>query len=179
MRLGVSVESCRAWDSGRRIVPLAMQQRAARVHADLLARHEWLPLGQLAREFGVHVSTLQAAIRSGRLPARFDSRSVFGRPARRATRAAIAEFLRCGYRQRARASGNSAPLVTVPADYDLRLRRLRRSLRLTQAELARRIGAAGKAVVYQWESRKRSPSPVLWRHIKRLGPRLLRTDACR
>jgi hypothetical protein len=63
MWLGVSVESCRAWDSGRRIVPLAMQQRAARVHADLSARHEWLPLAHLAREFGVHVSTLHRGVR--------------------------------------------------------------------------------------------------------------------
>ena len=27
------------------------------------------------------------------------------------------------------------------------------------------LGAAGKAVVYQWESRKRWPSAVFWRRI--------------
>jgi hypothetical protein len=40
--------------------------------------------------------------------------------------------------------------------------------------LARRIGAAGKAVVYQWESRKRTPSPVLWQQVMRL--QLVGTD---
>ena len=47
------------------------------------------------------------------------------------------------------------------------LRELRR-LRFTQDGLARRIGAAGKAVIYQWESRKRTPSPVLWKQVLRL-----------
>jgi hypothetical protein len=30
------------------------------------------------------------------------------------------------------------------------------------------VGAAGKAVVYQWESGKRQPSPVFWLRIERL-----------
>ena len=29
-------------------------------------------------------------------------------------------------------------------------------------------GAAGKAVIYQWESRKRQPSPVFWTRIDQL-----------
>jgi len=53
----------------------------------------------------------------------------------------------------------------VPADYDRQLVRLRLRLHLTQSELATRIGAAGKAVVYQWESRKRQPSIVFWRRV--------------
>jgi ribosome-binding protein aMBF1 (putative translation factor) len=61
-----------------------------------------------------------------------------------------------------------APLPTVPDDYDTRLRRLRQQLRASQADLAARIGAAGKAVVYQWESRKRTPSPVFWQRITAL-----------
>jgi len=61
-----------------------------------------------------------------------------------------------------------APLPTVPNDYPQQLRALGRRLRLTQAGLARRIGAAGKAVIYQWESRKRTPSPVLWQQVMRL-----------
>ena len=40
-----------------------------------------------------------------------------------------------------------------------------------QAGLARRIGAAGKAIVYQWESKKRTPSPVLWQRVLRLERR--------
>jgi ribosome-binding protein aMBF1 (putative translation factor) len=57
---------------------------------------------------------------------------------------------------------------TVPGDYDKRLRDVRRRRGLTQDALARRIGAAGKAVVYQWESRKRTPSPVLWQRVLEL-----------
>jgi DNA-binding transcriptional regulator YiaG len=30
------------------------------------------------------------------------------------------------------------------------------------------VGAASKAVVYQWESGKRKPSPVFWLRIKRM-----------
>jgi hypothetical protein len=40
--------------------------------------------------------------------------------------------------------------------------------RIVLDALARRIGAAGKAVVYQWESRKRTPSPVLWQRVLEL-----------
>jgi len=57
----------------------------------------------------------------------------------------------------------------VPADYDIRLKNLRRRLGLTQAALAHRIGAANKAVVYQWESRQRPPSPVFWQRVKALS----------
>ena len=56
-------------------------------------------------------------------------------------------------------------LVTTTA----RLKRLRRRLRLTQHDLARRIGAANKAVVYQWESRQRKPSPVFWKRVEAFG----------
>jgi hypothetical protein len=50
--------------------------------------------------------------------------------------------------------------------------------------LAQRIGGAGKAVIYQWESRKRTPSPVLWQSVLRLergAPRghCLTTDQAR
>nr|MDQ2987403.1 helix-turn-helix domain-containing protein [Armatimonadota bacterium] len=60
------------------------------------------------------------------------------------------------------------PLSAVPSDFDKRLKNLRRDLRLTQAALANRIGAAGKAVIYQWESRKRTPSPIFWERAVRL-----------
>ena len=65
----------------------------------------------------------------------------------------------------------TAPLTEVPDDYDRRLRLLRQHLRVSQADLAARIGAAGKAVVYQWESRKRRPSPVLWQRVLELQAR--------
>lgn len=58
------------------------------------------------------------------------------------------------------------PLPSVPGDYDQQLKRLRSQLRLSQQALAQHIGAAGKVVVYQWESRKRTPSPVFWQRIQ-------------
>jgi len=65
----------------------------------------------------------------------------------------------------------SASLLCVLNDYDQRLRDVRRRKGLTQGALAERIGVASKAVVYQWESRKRTPSPVLWRRIMDLDRR--------
>jgi hypothetical protein len=41
-------------------------------------------------------------------------------------------------------------------------------LRLSQAQLAERLGAASKAVVYQWEAQKRRPSPILWQRIEKV-----------
>jgi DNA-binding XRE family transcriptional regulator len=45
---------------------------------------------------------------------------------------------------------------------------VRRRLRLSQQQLAAKVGAASKAVVYQWECGKRKPSPVFWLRIERL-----------
>jgi ribosome-binding protein aMBF1 (putative translation factor) len=116
--------------------------------------NERLSLDQLAREFGVHKRTLRAAARTGRLEVTF-SRSAFGRPIRLATRAAVQAFMRKDYRRYGGQSPAVAPLPSVPEDYDKRLRR--------------RIRAANKAVVYQWESRKRTPSPVFWKRVEALG----------
>jgi DNA-binding transcriptional regulator YiaG len=123
-------------------------------------QHALLPLDQLARELHVHVRTLQAAARTGRLDAHFSVRSAFGRPIRYASRAAGAQFIARHYRCFSGQAVCPLPLPTVPDDYDDHLRGLRRRMRLTQDALARRIGAAGKAVVYQWESRKRTPSDL-------------------
>lgn len=80
----------------------------------------------------------------------------------------VQAFMRKDYRRYGGQSRALAPLPTAPRDYDAHLRRLRRRLRLTQDDLARRIGAANKAVVYQWESRKRAPSPVFWQRVEAL-----------
>jgi DNA-binding transcriptional regulator YiaG len=127
----------------------------------------------LARELGVHERTLRAAARSGRLVVEFSPRSAFGRPIRQATRAAAAEFMRRYYRRcySRYCAKPTPPDINVPPDYDRRLRRVRRNLRLTQSAFAERIGAAGKAVVYQWETRKRRPSPVFWQRIQDLSTR--------
>jgi ribosome-binding protein aMBF1 (putative translation factor) len=124
-----------------------------------------LPLAELARTLGVHVRTLQAAARTGRLTTHFSVQSVFGRPMRFASLAAGEQFLARRYRRFSGQEKCPTPLLTVPDDYDQRLRDLRRRKRLSQGALAQRIGAAGKAVVYQWESRKRTASPVLWQRI--------------
>ena len=166
--LSIPLETFRPWDSGRRVVSGAVLQRAREAVAAHQRQQEQLPLDQLARELHVHVRTLQAAVRTGRLAAHFSVKSVFGRPRRLATRAAAAQFMATHYRRFSGQALCPAPIVTVPNDYDQQLRALRRRLRLTQDGLARRIGAAGKAVIYQWESRKRTPSPVLWQQVMRL-----------
>jgi transcriptional regulator with XRE-family HTH domain len=57
----------------------------------------------------------------------------------------------------------------VPTNFASRLIGLRLRLRLTQAELARRIGAANKSVIYQWETRRRTPSVVFWVRLEQLA----------
>ncbi len=173
--LGVSLESLRTWDSGRRRVPPYVLERAKHVIADRRRQTELVSIDELAQELGVHQRTLRAAARTGRLVVEFSSRSVFGRPIRRTTRAAGDAFMRTYYRHYEGHGPASAPLAVVPDNYDRRLRRLRQRLRLSQADLAGRIGAAGKAVVYQWESRKRTPSPILWQRVLEVeGRRVVR-----
>jgi DNA-binding transcriptional regulator YiaG len=164
----LGVNTFRMWDSGLRPAParLLLQAQAAVEHHTRQA--EWLTLSELAKEFRVHIRTRQAAVRTGRLSAHFSVQSVFGRPRRLASRAATEAFIASHYRRFSGQASCPAPLPTVPHDYPSQLRALRRRLRLTQGGLARRIGAAGKAVVYQWESRKRTPSPVLWHNVLRL-----------
>ncbi len=163
--LSVPLETLRTWDSGRRPIPAPMLHRVSIAAAHHQRQHELLPLDQLAKELGVHIRTLQAAARTGRLDAHFSVRSVFGRPIRFASKASGEQFLVRHYRCFSGQQVCPLPLPTVPDDYDEHLRDLRRRMRLTQDALARRIGAAGKAVVYQWESRKRTPSPVLWQRV--------------
>ena len=119
----------------------------------------------------MHVRTLRAAAHTGRLQAHFSVRSVFGRPMRDASRAAGQQFLARHYRCFSGQEICPTPLPTVPDDYDQRLRDVRSRSGLSQDALAWRIGAASKAVVYQWESRKRTPPPVLWRRVLELEGR--------
>jgi DNA-binding transcriptional regulator YiaG len=166
--LSIPVETFRTWDSGRRAASVAVLQRAREAVTHHQRQHERLPLDQLAREFHLHVRTLQAAVRTGRLDAHFSVKSIFGRPRRLATRAATEQFLAKHYRCFSGQAVCPLPLPIVPSDYDDRLRVLRRRLHLTQAALAKQIAAASKAVIYQWESRKRTPSPVLWQRFMEL-----------
>jgi DNA-binding transcriptional regulator YiaG len=168
--MSVPVNTFRMWDSGLRPAPLDAVQRARLAVAEHARNTQFESLDQLACELGVHVRTLRAAARTGRLVVQFSSRSAFGRPIRFATRAAAAAFMERYYRQSYSRTARRPPSADthVPSDFAKRLLQIRRALQLTQAQLAEEIGAAGKAVVYQWESRKRKPSPVFWKRIEAL-----------
>ena len=165
--LGVSPESYRTWDAGRRAPPpkVLARARALATHRD---DHELLPLPVLALLVGVHVKTLRAAARDGRLPVTYDTRTTFRHLRARATPAAARAFRRSYYRRMVRPDDRRTPLTwaSVPSDYAEQIRALRRARGLSQAQLATLVGAAQKAVV--WEARKRTPSPVFWQRITAL-----------
>lgn len=168
--LGVSTETFRAWDSGRRKVPDAWLGKARAVAATNDANRLW-PLQELATKLGVHVRTLRHAARTGRLDVVYENRVVFRHLIPRATLAAGHLFMQRYYRSSYSPFAVRPPvpkLPVVPSDWNRCLLRIRRELRLSQTLLAEQIGAAGKAVVYQWESGKRKPSPVFWRRIEEL-----------
>jgi DNA-binding XRE family transcriptional regulator len=159
------------WDSGLRTIPRGVVERARLAVYRHLRDTELLTLDQLATETGVHQRTLRAAARTGRLTVQFSPRSAFGRPIRRATRRALIDFMARYYKKSYSrfALKPQSPVILVPTDYAPRVRTLRTALGLTQAQLAARIGAAGRAVIYQWESEKRRPSPVFWKIVTELS----------
>ena len=158
--------------AGGQTPPLVMvRARVITTHRD---DHALLPLPVLALLIGVHVKTLRAAARDGRLPVTFDTRTTFRRLRARATPAAAQQFRRRYFGRQVRRADRRQPLTwaSVPEDYDVQIRVLRRERGVSQAQFAAMIGAAGKAVVYQWEARKRCPSPVFWCRIMDLAPAL-------
>ena len=110
----------------------------------------------LAVLIGVHVRTLRNAARDGRLAVSYDTRTTFRRLRARATLADARAFRQSYYGKRVRDRDRRAPLdwSTIPPDYDVRIRALRQTLGMSQARFAQLVGAARKAVVYQWESRE-------------------------
>ena len=155
--LGASPESYRTWDAGRRATPPKILVRAR-----ALATHR------------VHFKTLRASARDGRLPVTYDTRTTFRRLRARATPADARAFRRSYFGRTVRPADRRAPLTwaSVPDDYDVQIRMLRRARGLSQTQLATLVGAARKAVVYQWETRKRTPSPVFWQRLATLHRRL-------
>jgi DNA-binding transcriptional regulator YiaG len=165
-RLGVAEQTYRTWDSGRRTPPRSIVSRAKRLQE---TAGGLLPMQLLADEYRIHVRTLRKAAQDGRLQATFTTRMAFGKLVAFASREAVETFKRRYYRQTTQWNRPPKPTVcTIPEDYDRVLVTLRAGLRLTQSALANRIGAASKAVVYQWESRRRRPSPVLWKRVQTL-----------
>ena len=100
----------------------------------------------------------------------YDTRTTFRRLRARATPAAARAFRRSYYGRSVEPEDRRAPLTwaNVPDDYDEQIRALRRARGLSQAQLAALVGAARKAVVYQWEARKRMPSPLFWQRLAAL-----------
>ena len=168
-QLNVPRETYRPWDAGRREPPPHLLTRA-RTLAGYPDETVLLPLPVLASLIGVHVRTLHAAARSGRLVVTYDTRTTFRRLRPRATLKDARDFRRNYYGTQRRPPTAPGPLTwaSVPEDYDVHLTALRRRLDLSQVGLARLVGAAGKAVVYQWEARKRTPSPLFWQRVQEL-----------
>ncbi len=168
--LGVAVETFRTWDAGRRTAPAAVVRQAQTLEAKR-PPHDRVPLQVLADELHVHVRTLRAAAHDGRLAATFRPRPYFGKLTATATREAAERFMATWYRRtygRGRRHLVAVCRVTVPPNYAATLVGLRHRLGLSQQQLAAKVGAASKAVVYQWESGKRKPSPVFWLRVEQL-----------
>ena len=101
----------------------------------------------------------------------YGTRTYYGHPVCLATRAAGNAFRHLYYRKTTRWMARPPrprPLPATPANYDLHILGLRSRLHYTQEQLAKAIGAASKAVIYQWESRRRKPSAALWRRVEEL-----------
>ena len=138
--LGVSPESYRTWDAGRRATPpkLLARARALAAHRN---DQDLLPLPVLALLIGVHVKTLRVAARDGRLPVTYDTKTTFRRLRARATPAAARAFRRLYYGRPVKPVDRRAPLTwaSVPDDYDVQIRALRRRARIEPGA----IGHAG------------------------------------
>jgi len=180
--LGVSPESYRPWDSGRRRPQREWMDKAR----SLLAVHDparVLSMVQLADVLGVHPRTLRDAARAGRLEVTYTNHVAFGHPVPRATLAAGRIFMEQHYKKaysRYAVKPDRPYRPTLPPDFHQRITEARQCLGISQQAFARRVGAASKAVVYQWESRKRRPSALLWLRILRVirnASRLKRNNA--
>ena len=136
--------------------------RALAMHRDEHTR--LCPLPVLALLIGVHVKTLRSAARDGRLPVIYDTRTTFRRLRARATPAAARAFRRSYYGRPVKLVDRRAPLTwaSVPDDYDVRIRALRRARGWSQAQLATLVGAArspsrrlpmGGAETHAWDHR--------------------------
>ena len=113
-------------DAGRREPPPQLLTRA-RTLAGYPDETVLLPLPVLALMTGVHVRTLHAAARSGRLGVAYDTRTTFRRLRPRATLKHALDFRRHYYGTQRRPPATPVPLTwaSVPEDYDVQLKALR------------------------------------------------------
>ena len=135
--LGVSVETYRTWDSGRRTAPDAWLEKARAFAASNDPNRLW-SLQDLATELGVHVRKLRDAARSGRLDVTYGNEVVFRNPVPRATLGAGRAFMQRYYKRcysRFASRPKVPPRIPVPADWHRKLLRVRRDLRLSQTQL--------------------------------------------
>ena len=109
-QLGVSLETYRTWDSGRRPVRPDVLTRATELalRAD---PHALRPLGMLARLIHVHVKTLHAAARDGRLRVTYETRTTFRSLRARATVADADTFLHAYFEKAVWPNERPAPLT--------------------------------------------------------------------
>ena len=172
--LGVSLESYRTWDAGRRATPpkILARARALATHRD---DHALLPLPMLALLIGVHVKTLRAAARDGRLPVTYDTRTTFRRLRARATHAAGTQFRGAYYGRPVKPVDRRTPLTwaSVPSDYDAQISRASSRARIESGPIGhaggrsaegRRLsmgGAETHAVARVLATNHRTP-PVSW-----------------
>jgi len=126
-------------------------------------RARMLPFETLARLIHVHVRTLHVAAKTDGCASHMDTRTTFHRLRARATLADAETFLHEYFEKALWPRYRPAPLRwnQIPPDYPDQIRRLRRRLDVTQAQFAVLVGAARKALVYQWEARKRLPVATL------------------
>jgi len=121
--LGVALETYRTWDSGRRRVPSPIITRANTL-AVRYDRDGLVPVGTVAIVIGVHVRTLHAAAKDGRLRVTYDTRTTFRRLRAFATLADADLFLHSYFHKAVWPATRPAPLDwrQIPADYDDRVR---------------------------------------------------------
>jgi hypothetical protein len=103
--------------------------------------HALRPLATLARLIHVHVKTLHAAARDGRLRVTYDTRTTFRSLRARATVADADTFLHTYFEQATWPTDRPAPLIwsQIPSDYDDQIRCVRRRLG-PHASAVRRTG---------------------------------------
>jgi DNA-binding XRE family transcriptional regulator len=117
-QLGVSLETYRTWDSGRRPVRPGVLTRANELalRAD---PHVLLPIETLAALIHVHRRTLHAAAKDGRLRVTYDTRTTFRRLRAHATWADAEQF-RHAYFDKAVWPKDTAPTHLDPGSVGLR-----------------------------------------------------------